>query len=125
MLKRAGNVNLFASIDSMLVYLSISTLMIWERRKTLISQKRRFPRGKIKGGKAKQDHSEFIHVTRAIQRLKIWPLIALPTSGVKAISLWIILLVAFVGGLFSGFLGGGAGYIRMPSRVDVLGIPTA
>jgi len=32
--------------------------------------------------------------------------------------------VAFVGGLFSGFLGGGAGYIRMPSMVYVLGIPT-
>jgi len=33
-------------------------------------------------------------------------------------------LVSFVGGLFSGFLGGGAGYIRMPSMVYVLGIPT-
>ena len=124
MLKRAGNVNLVVSIVSIAVYLSISTFMIWESRKTLISQKGRLPRGKIKGGKAKQDHSEFMHVTRAIQRLKIWPLIALPASGVKAISLWIILLVAFVGGLFSGFLGGGAGYIRMPSMVYVLGIPT-
>src|SRR5437588_13030631 len=26
--------------------------------------------------------------------------------------------------MFSGFLGGGAGYIRMPSMVYVLGIPT-
>src|SRR5438552_3293433 len=124
MLKRAGNVNLIVSIVSIAVYLSISTFMIWESRKTLISQKGRLPRGKIKGGRAKQDHSEFMHVTRGIQRLKIWPLIALPASGVKAISLWIILLVAFVGGLFSGFLGGGAGYIRMPSMVYVLGIPT-
>ena len=124
MLKRAGNVNLVVSIVSIAVYLSISTFMMWESRKTLISQKGRLPRGKVTGGKIKQDHSEFMHVTRAIQRLKIWPLIALPASGVKAISLWIILLVAFVGGLFSGFLGGGAGYIRMPSMVYVLGIPT-
>jgi len=36
-------------------------------------------------------------------------MISLPTSGVKAISLWVIILVAFIGGLFSGFLGGGAG----------------
>src|SRR5260370_1541970 len=50
-------------------------------------------------------------------------MIELPTSGVT-ISLWVILVVAFVGGLFSGFLGGGAGYIRMPSMVYVLGIPT-
>jgi uncharacterized membrane protein YfcA len=124
MLKRAGNVNLVVSIVSIAVYLSISTFMIWESWKTLTSQKGRLPRGKVTGGKKKQDHSEFMHVTRAIQRLKIWPLVALPASGVKAISLWIILLVAFVGGLFSGFLGGGAGYIRMPSMVYILGIPT-
>jgi len=124
MLKRAGNVNLVVSIVSIAVYLSISTFMMWESRKTLIAQKGRLPQGNVTGGKIKQDHSEFMHVTRAIQRLKIWPLIELPVSGVKAISLWIILLVAFVGGLFSGFLGGGAGYIRMPSMVYVLGIPT-
>ena len=124
MLKRAGNVNLVVSIVSIAVYLSISTFMIWESWKTLTSQKGRLPRRKVTGGKTNQDHSEFGHVTRAIQRLKIWPLVALPASGVKAISLWIILLVAFVGGLFSGFLGGGAGYIRMPSMVYVLGIPT-
>jgi uncharacterized membrane protein YfcA len=118
MLKRAGNVNLVVSIVSIVVYISISSFMIWESRKTL-SQ-----RGAIKGAKSKKDHSAFGPVTRAIQRLKIWPMISLPASGIRAISLWMILSVAFVGGLFSGFLGGGAGYIRMPSMVYVLGVPT-
>jgi uncharacterized membrane protein YfcA len=118
MLKRAGNVNLVVSIVSIVVYISISSFMIWESRKTL-SQ-----RGAIKGAKSKKDHSAFGPVTRAIQRLKIWPMISLPASGIRAISLWMILLVAFVGGIFSGFLGGGAGYIRMPSMVYVLGVPT-
>jgi uncharacterized protein len=122
MLKRAGNVNLVVSIVAIAVYLSISTFMLWESRKTLKSQKRQLP--KVKGPAAKTDISVFTPVTGAIQRLKIWPMIALPTSGVKAISLWMILLVAFVGGLFGGFLGGGGGYIRMPSMVYVLGIPT-
>ncbi len=117
MLKRAGNVNFVVSIVSIAVYLSISTFMIWESRKTLSSRKGRRQR---KGA----DHSAFKPVTRSIQRLKIWPMISLPTSGVKAISLWMILLVAFVGGFFGGFLGGGAGYIRMPSMVYVLGVPT-
>src|ERR1044071_1647309 len=63
------------------------------------------------------------HITRSIQPLKLPPMIRLPVSGVT-ISLWTVILVAFVGGLFSGFLGGGAGYIRMPSMVYVLGIPT-
>ncbi len=120
LLKRAGNVNLVVSIVSIAVYVSISTFMIWESRKTLAAKKPMPPAAAIGN---KKDHSAFMHVTRAIQRLKLPPMITLPTSGVT-ISLWVILLVAFVGGLFSGFLGGGAGYIRMPSMVYVLGIPT-
>ena len=124
MLKRAGNVNLVVSIVSIAVYVSISTFMIWESQKTLRAQNRKIAAGTIKGTTAKRDQSAFKPATRAIQRLKIWPMVALPTSGIKSISIWIILLVAFVGGVFSGFLGGGAGYIRMPSMVYVLGIPT-
>src|SRR5260370_3493773 len=123
-LKRAGNVNLVVSIVSIVVYVSISTFMIWESRKTLMLQRRRSQRGIVSGANLKEDHSAFGPVTRAIQRLKISAMVELPASGIKAISLWMILLVAFVGGLFSGFLGGGAGYIRMPSMVYVLGIPT-
>jgi uncharacterized membrane protein YfcA len=119
MLKRAGNVNVIVSIVSIVVYVSISSFMIWESRKTL--SEKRTSSARSKGTKA--DHSAFRHVTRAIQRLKLPPMIDLPVSGVT-ISLWIIMAVAFVGGLFSGFLGGGAGYIRMPSMVYVLGIPT-
>jgi uncharacterized membrane protein YfcA len=114
-------VNLVVSVVSIVVYVSISTFMIWESRKTL--SQTRLSSGTVKGAKAKHDPSAFKHVTRSIQRLKISPMITLPVSGVT-ISLWIILLVAFIGGLFSGFLGGGAGYIRMPSMVYVLGIPT-
>jgi uncharacterized membrane protein YfcA len=125
MLKRAGNVNFVVSIVSIVVYLSISAFMLWESGKTLKSQRRRSSNVKVKKGlTAKKDKSAFGHVSRAIQRLKIWPMISLPTSGVKGISLWMILLVAFVGGFFGGFLGGGAGYIRMPSMVYVLGVPT-
>ena len=123
-LKRAGNVNLVVSIVSITAYVCISTFMIWESRKTLKRKSGATSEGKVKGSKAKADQSSFQHVTHSIQRLKIWPMIDLPTSGVKAISLWTILFVAFIGGLFSGFLGGGAGYIRMPSMVYVLGVPT-
>jgi uncharacterized membrane protein YfcA len=123
MLKRAGNVNLIVSIVSITVYLGISTFMVWESHKTLRAQKARLPAGKVKGAKAKKDVSSFGHVTRGIQRLHLWPMITLRVSGVR-ISLWVIVLVGLVGGFFSGFLGGGAGYIRMPSMVYVLGIPT-
>jgi len=122
MLKRAGNVNFVVSVVSIVIYLGISTFMLWESWKTLARSKKSAAR-KFNTPAAKSDDSAFQHVTKAIQRWRIPPMISLPASGVT-ISLWIILLVAFVGGLCSGFLGGGAGYIRMPSMVYVLGIPT-
>ena len=123
MLKRAGNVNFVVSVVSIAIYVSISSFMIWEAWRTLHFQNKRGPRSKVPGTATKRDESSFSHRTRAIQRLHVWPMISLPTSGVT-ISLWIIVLVSFIGGLFSGFLGGGAGYIRMPMLVYVLGIPT-
>ena len=123
-LKRSGNVNSVVSFVAIVVYVSISAFMLWESWKTLQADKRTSQSGPAKGAVSKKDHSAFGSVTRSIQRMNIWPMISLPTSGIPKISLWIILLVAFVGGLFSGFLGGGAGYIRMPSMVYVLGIPT-
>jgi len=125
-LKRAGNVNTVVSVVAIVVYFGIAVFMLWESGKTLQSDKRRSPgkHPRVKGAESKKDRSAFGPVTQKIQRIKIRPMIALPTSGIREISLWTILLVAFVGGLFSGFLGGGAGYIRMPSMVYVLGIPT-
>jgi uncharacterized protein len=122
MLKRRGNVNYVVSMVSIIIYVSISAFMIWESWKTLRIAKRRGG-GKSTSSHSKADESAFTHVTRAIHRLRVPPMIELPESGVT-ISLWLIFLVAFIGGLFSGFLGGGAGYIRMPSMVYVLGIPT-
>ena len=124
-LKRAGNVNTVVSWVAIVVYAGISIFMLWESHSTLKAHKRRSG-GKISDAKAaasKADQSAFGHVTKKIQGMNIWPMISLPTSGIQ-ISLWIILAVAIVGGFFSGFLGGGAGYIRMPSMVYVLGVPT-
>ena len=123
MLKRAGNVNLVVSVVSIAIYIGISTFMIWEAWRTLYFSKTRKPRLKVPGTAAQQDESSFSHRTRAIQRLHLWPMVSLPSSGVR-ISLWIIVIVSFIGGLFSGFLGGGAGYVRMPMMVYLLGIPT-
>jgi uncharacterized protein len=124
-LKRAGNVNIVVSWVAIVVYVGISIFMLWESHTTLRLNKGRSRRtaSDVKGAESKADHSAFGPVTKKIQQMKIWPMINLPTSGIQ-ISLWTILVVAVVGGLFSGFLGGGAGYIRMPSMVYVLGVPT-
>ena len=119
MLKRAGNVNYVVSMVSIVIYFSISAFMLWEGIATL-----RLKTGGVKSTNKKKDDSAFKGIAKSVQKIKLWPMVSLPASGVKAISVWIILFVALIGGLFSGFLGGGAGYIRMPSMVYVLGIPT-
>ena len=123
--KRQGNVDLAVSIVSIVIYSSISSFMIWESWRTVRSQKRRgIGKSTTQKGLHATDESSFSGLTRSMQRIPVWPVISLPTSGVKAISLWVIIIVSFIGGLFSGFLGGGAGYIRMPMMVYILGIPT-
>ncbi|MEO7724399.1 MAG: sulfite exporter TauE/SafE family protein [Chthoniobacterales bacterium] len=125
LLKRRGHVDFVVSVISIAIYCSISTFMIWESWKTLRLQKQKTRKGeKIEKGRHAKDESSFAGLTKAVQELPLWPMVSLPTSGIKSISLWVIVLVSFIGGLFSGFLGGGAGYIRMPMMVYLLGVPT-
>src|SRR6476620_7469077 len=79
MLKRAGNVNLVVSVVSIVIYVSISSFMIWEGWRTM-RLGRQAQAGRKKRGQ-RSDDSSFQHVTRSIQRLQLTPMIALPTSG--------------------------------------------
>jgi uncharacterized membrane protein YfcA len=116
-LKRRADVDLVVGIGFIIVLVSLSRFIGWESWRTLKMKKQL--RGPIK-----KDISALGFVAQRIQRLYLPPMISLPISGIEKISLWIILVVAFMGGAFSGFLGGGAGYIRMPSMVFLLGVPT-
>ncbi len=122
-LKRHGDVNFVVSIVSITVYVSISSFMCWDAVQTL--RKLKSKKTAASGDSSpKADQTAVAHMTARIQRFHLAPMVSLPTSGIERISVWIILGVAVIGGIFSGFLGGGAGYIRMPSMVYVLGIPT-
>lgn len=66
----------------------------------------------------------FTGLAERVQAIRLPPLISLPASGIPAISLWVILGVAFVSGFLGGLLGGGAGYIRLPTLIYVIGVPT-
>jgi uncharacterized membrane protein YfcA len=124
-LKKTPYLNLIVGISFAAILLGISAFMALESVRTL-----RMARGK--GGSrssrgkpgVRPDRSAFSAIAKAVHRLNLPPHVSLPISGVRQISLWVILAVAFVGGFFGGFLGGGAGYIRMPAMVYLLGIPT-
>jgi uncharacterized membrane protein YfcA len=122
-LKRAASVDWVVGIIFILVLVGIASFMAWETFKTLKSRPtQRAATGNVHP--SRRDHSAMAFIAHAVHRITLRPRIHLPVSGIDSISLWAILLVAFIGGLFSGFLGGGAGYIRMPCLIYLLGIPT-
>jgi uncharacterized protein len=120
-LKRHKNVDFVVAIAFVIVLIGISSFIAWESWQTMKMGKE--PKSPPKG-KLKPDRSAVAYIAKNFQRFNLPPMISLPNSGIKQISLWTILVVAYIGGVFSGFLGGGAGYIRMPAMVYILGVPT-
>lgn len=123
-LKRHQNVDVVVAIAFIIVLVGISSFIGWECWQTLKMGKKALGAKSQAGGKPKQDQSAIAYIAKRFHRFHLPPMISLPNSGIKQISLWTILAVAYIGGVFSGFLGGGAGYIRMPALVYILGVPT-
>jgi len=149
-LKHRADVDKVVAIGFILVLISISAFIGWESWQTLkmrrkrdngktavpgatrnpvqdqvvTSRFRRYIKKRSEARQQKKDESVISHIPKKIQRFSLPPMISLPNCGINRISLWMILGVAYIGGVFSGFLGGGAGYIRMPAMVYLLGVPT-
>jgi uncharacterized membrane protein YfcA len=70
---------------------------------------------------AEVDADDIPDVAKKIQSYRIPPMMSL--RGGVSVSLWMILGVAFVTGLLSGFLGVGGGFIRMPALFYLIGVP--
>ncbi|HEV2320545.1 MAG TPA: sulfite exporter TauE/SafE family protein, partial [Verrucomicrobiae bacterium] len=125
--KRHENVNQVVAYAFVGVLVSVAVFMAWESLRTLnLTRRQKLDKSNQIGAtqSGQRDISALAGIARRLHVLEAAPMISLPRSGIKRISLWTILAVAFVGGIFSGFLGGGAGYIRMPALVYLLGIPT-
>jgi hypothetical protein len=67
------------------------------------------------------DADDIPDIAKKIQSYRVPPMISL--RGGVSVSLWMILGVAFVTGLLSGFLGVGGGFIRMPALFYLIGVP--
>ncbi len=125
-LKKTAHIDAVVGTSFILLLLGISSFMSWECWKTVQMQRAQNKTEKATATttSTRRDISAFRFIAKVIQKSALPPYISLPVSGLKQISIWSILLVALIGGLFSGFLGGGAGYIRMPAMVYLLGVPT-
>jgi uncharacterized membrane protein YfcA len=118
-LKEAGMTDVVLGLTFASILTILSVFMLWESTAAI----RRHRVGAVVDGRP-ADRIHFTALARKIQALRLPPYVSLPASGIERISIWAICIVGLVGGFFSGLLGGGAGYIRMPSLVYVLGIPT-
>jgi uncharacterized membrane protein YfcA len=67
------------------------------------------------------DADDIPDIAKRIQSYRVPPMMKL-RGGVR-VSLWMILAVAFLTGLLSGFLGVGGGFIRMPALFYLIGVP--
>jgi uncharacterized protein len=114
LLKRGSNVDRVVGTVSIVVFTIIGVFAGIEGWKALQLQR---------SGR-KKDRLAFGLFARAMDEIQLPPRVRLEQSGIQSISVWSIILVSVIGGLFSGFLGGGAGYIRMPCLVYLLRIPT-
>jgi uncharacterized protein len=118
-LKQGAHVNLVVGIFSILVFALIGIFAGFEGWTALRSH-----RSGSQESRRERDRVAFGFFARAMKGIQLPPRVRLEQSGIESISFWSIALVSMIGGLFSGFLGGGAGYIRMPCLVYLLGIPT-
>lgn len=126
-LKHQSNFDNVVAGAFIVVLISVAAFMAWESVRTLrLSERQRQDKANVIGiqQSGKRDVSALAGFAKRMHVFELAPMVALPKSGIQRVSLWAILAVAFVGGLFSGFLGGGAGYIRMPALVYILGVPT-
>lgn len=115
-LEESGTVDLVIGVTYIIILLAISAFTAWESLRAL--RMIRTDRINVK------DAVGVKGLARRAQRIKIWPMMSFPASGIASISLWTILAVGFITGVLSGALGVGGGFIRMPLLVYVVGLPT-
>jgi hypothetical protein len=60
---------------------------------------------------------------KTFHKINIPPIIHFKVAGITC-SMWLPIIVSFITGILTGFLGIGGGLIRMPSLVYLVGVPT-
>ncbi|MCB9420646.1 MAG: sulfite exporter TauE/SafE family protein [Ardenticatenaceae bacterium] len=116
-LEKTGNIDMVIGITYIVILLLISGFTAWESIKAI----------RILGQDEQmsvKDVTGFSGITQRVHRLKLWPMVSFPQSGIESISLWVVVGVGLLTGVLAGALGVGGGFIRMPMLVYVIGVPT-
>lgn len=114
-LELANSVDMVVGIIYVVLLLLVSAFTGYESLKAIRM---------MKVAKTDQDITGFQNLAAKIQKIEIPPMLSFPHSGIKRISLWVIVGAGLITGFVTGMLGVGGGFIRMPVFVYVLGMPT-
>ncbi len=121
-LEKAGDVGSIVRWCYLFLMFGLSILMFYDYFK--LNPKKR---GKTKN-KGSNEQSESVRtrstIAERLHKINLPPMISFPASGIKSVSLWIVLFIFLFTGFLSGFLGVGGGFIRMPALVYLIGVPT-
>lgn len=122
-LEKAGDVGSIVRWCYLVLMFGLGTLMFIDYRKSnpkkVKSEADVGDGSKIKKAKVKKSS-----IAQKLHKINLPPMISLPASGIKSVSLWIVIFVFLFTGFLSGFLGVGGGFIRMPALVYLIGVPT-
>ena len=108
------------------VLLAIGTFTAWEALQALriMNKQHEGEHHAMLERSDKEDVLAFQGLAKRLLRIRLWPMVSFPVSGIAEVSLWIVLGVGFLTGILAGFLGVGGGFIRMPMLVYFIGMPT-
>jgi len=117
MLKISGDIDQTIGIAYVVILLVIGFFTAWESLKAMHI-------ANIDELHISDEVFAFTRITTAVRKIKLWPMIKFPVSGIEEISLWVVLSVGIIAGLLAGMLGVGGGFIRMPMLIYLIGVPT-
>ena len=116
MLKVSGNIDQVIGVIYVVILLFIGSFTAWESIKAI---------GMVKSaGPGTGEVLAFTKITKQVQKIKLWPMVSFPGSGIESISLWVVVGVGMLTGVLAGMLGVGGGFIRMPMLIYLVGVPT-
>lgn len=116
LLERLGSIDRVVGLTYVIILTGIGLFTAWESIRAMRMQST----DQLESG----DVLSMKGLAHRSRLFRIPPIVNLPSSGVKEVSLWAILFVGFLTGVLAGFLGVGGGFIRLPLLVYILGIPT-
>jgi len=123
-LQASGNIDHVIGITYVVILLTISALTAGESIHAIRLTKQLKSAAGDDDPEQHRDVVSFGQVTRFVRRIRLWPMVSFPGSGIEEFSLWIVILVGLSTGILAGALGVGGGFLRMPLLVYVLGVPT-